>query len=86
MLEFLQGFDLTQIITVVLAILSIVLGGKYAVYFGKVGAVGKLLVDFAAATKDKKVSEEEMALLKADLIAIIGQAKFDKLFGNKLDA
>lgn len=84
MIELLQGLDLSNIINIVLTILSLVLGSGFFLYFGKVGAVGKLLVDFAAATKDKKVTPEEMEILKKDLIAIIGQAKYDKWFGKKL--
>lgn len=84
MLELLKDLDLSNIVNIVLAVLSLLLGSGFFMYFGKVGAVGKLLVDFAAATKDRKVTKEEMELLKADLIAVIGQAKYDKWFGKKL--
>lgn len=84
MLELLQGLDLSNIFNIVLTILSLILGSGFFMYFGKVGAIGKLLVDFANATKDKKVSKEELAILKADVIAIIGQVKWDKWFGDKI--
>jgi hypothetical protein len=84
MLELLKDLDLSNIVNIVLAVLSLLLGSGFFMYFGKVGAIGKLLVDFAAATKDRKVTKEEMELLKADAIAIIGQAKWDKWFGDKI--
>jgi hypothetical protein len=84
MLELLKDLDLSNIVNIVLAVLSLLLGSGFFMYFGKVGAVGKLLVDFAAATKDRKVTKKEMELLKADVIAIIGQKKWDKWFGDKI--
>jgi len=64
MLEFFQSFDVAQIISAVLMLLSIFLGSKYALAFGKIGKVGKLLTDFVDATKDKKVTPEELEILK----------------------
>jgi cell division protein FtsB len=85
MLELIQGLDVSDIINIILSVATLIFGSGFLIYFGKVGAIGKLLVDFAEATKDKKVSKEEMELLKADLIAIIGQVRYDKWFGKKLE-